>query len=100
MSPTYCLCTVTFIYIKDWKGTPEPQHNLHLKDVVDADTEDEEDGQTAEHKSDRQNEVGICRYENDASWDQFRWRVSPRFWLMKMRFVSACSELEWLKGLE
>lgn len=88
MSPTYCLCAVTFIYIKDRKGAPEPQHNLHLKDVVDADTEEEEDEHTAEHNSDRQNEVGICGCENDTSWDQFRWRVSPR--LMKMRFVSAC----------
>lgn len=72
MSPThahtnptlYSLCNVTFIRIKDWKGAPKPQHNLHLIDVVDADADDEKDHHTTEHSPDRKNDVGIYRYEN------------------------------------
>lgn len=59
------MCSVTFICIKDWKGAPEPQHNLHFKDVVDADTDDEEDEHTAEANPNRKNVVGI--FENDTS---------------------------------
>lgn len=60
------LCSVTFIGIKDWKGAPKPQHDLHLKDVVEGGADDEEDHHTTEHSSNRKNDIGIYREENDS----------------------------------
>lgn len=59
------LFSVTFIWIKDWKSAPKPQHNLHLEGVVDGDADDEEDQHSAEHSPNRKNHIGIYRYESD-----------------------------------
>lgn len=60
----YIQC-ITFIHIKDCKGAPEPQHNLHLKNVVDGDADDEEEHRATEEGSNRNKEIGICRCGND-----------------------------------
>lgn len=80
------LGSVTFIRIKDWKGAPKPQHNLHLKDVVDGDADDEEHPHTTEHSSNRKNDIGIYRYEEDTMRTSSASACLPRFTGSKVLF--------------
>lgn len=54
------LLNITFICIEDWKCSPEPQHNVHLKVVVDDDSDDKKNGHSTKHNSSGKYDVGIC----------------------------------------
>lgn len=58
------LWKITFIWIEDWKRSPEPQHNVNLKKVVDGDTDDKENRHATKHESNGKYDVGICRDEH------------------------------------
>lgn len=55
---------ITFICVEEWKRSPEPQHNVHLKEVVDDDADDKENCHTTKHESTGKYDVGICRDEH------------------------------------
>lgn len=61
---THSLWNITFICVEHWKCSPEPQHNVHFKEVVDDDTDDEENRPAPEHQSNGKYDVGICRNEH------------------------------------
>lgn len=93
MSPTHTHC-ITFINIKDCKGAPEPQHNLHLKNVVDGDADDEEEHHATEEGSNRNKKIGICRCENDTRRTSLAESFTGIYSLCFSR-----PELEWFNGL-
>lgn len=57
------LSTLTCVCIEDWEGSPEPKHDVHLKQPVGDHTEDEEKCRAAKEEPDRKDDIRICRYK-------------------------------------
>lgn len=90
---THLLWTITFICVEDWKLSPEPQHNVHLKEVVDDDADDKENYHTTKHESNGKYDVGICRDEHH-TYQTYNFRLCVKKRLVRLLcFLHYCPSL-------